>query len=366
MPMGLSQLHADIADFRHYLQSERGLSENTVQAYGRDLERFAIWCALVRHASHTAPTLRDLGRYLSYLHDEELAPPSVARHLVALKMFYRFLRMEERADAAAVDLLGSPKLWERIPQVLSPTAVEELLKAPEAADRFYLRDRALLETLYATGCRASEVVGLKLEDLYLDSGFCRCFGKGNKQRVVPLGRPAIASIRAYLAEGRNRESGVRSQESGIGRQGSGGRSQRSGVGKSADRSPTPDSRLPTPDHLFVSKSGRPLSRIFLWALVKKYCKRAGLPHTVSPHTLRHSFATHMLAGGADLRTVQELLGHASIQTTQHYTHVDRDRLKAIHRQFHPSGQESGVRGQESGDSGQGGVSRSPGRTRKGA
>lgn len=328
--MSLNQLHADITDFRHYLQSERGLADNTVQAYTRDLDRFAGWCSQVRFTNYGAPSLKELGRYLSFLHDEELAPPSVARHLVALKMFYRFLRIEERADAAAVDLLGSPKLWERIPQVLAPSAVEELLKAPVAGDRFYLRDRALLETLYATGCRASEVVGLKLADLYLDSGFCRCFGKGSKQRVVPLGRPAIASIRAYLAEGRSLESGNRSRETG-------------------DRRHT--------ELLFVSKSGRPLSRIFLWALVKKYCKRAGLPHTVSPHTLRHSFATHMLAGGADLRTVQELLGHASIQTTQHYTHVDRDRLKAIHRRYHPSGQEAGKCEK---------TNQSPGRTRRGA
>ncbi len=166
----------------------------------------------------------------------------------------------------------------------------------------------MLETLYATGCRASEVVGLRLEDVYLDAAFCRCFGKGSKQRVVPLGRPAIAAIRAYLGEGRGQWS--------------------EGSTKPSDSS----------GNLFVSKSGRPLSRILLWSLVKKYCQRAGLPQTVSPHTLRHSFATHMLSGGADLRTVQELLGHASITTTQHYTHVDRDRLKAIHKQFHPRGQ----------------------------
>src|SRR5262249_26063006 len=195
----LSGLQSDIAAFRHYMQSERGLSDNTVQAYGRDLDRFAAWCALVRYADYTTPTLKDLGRYVAFLHDERLAPPSIARHLVALKMFYRFLRLEERADAAAVDLLGSPKLWERIPQVLPPSAVEELLKAPQPGDRFFLRDRALLETLYATGCRASEVVGLRLADVYLDAGFCRCFGKGNKQRVVPLGRPAVAALREYLA-----------------------------------------------------------------------------------------------------------------------------------------------------------------------
>jgi integrase/recombinase XerD len=324
--MSLSELVSDVAAFRHYMQSERGLADNTLQAYGRDLERFSTWCALVRYTEYTKPTLKDLARYLAFLHDEQLAPPSIARHLVSLKMFYRFLRLEERADAAAVDLLGSPKLWERIPGVLPPNAVEELLKAPEAADRFYLRDRALLETLYATGCRASEVVGLRLEDVYLDAGFCRAFGKGSKQRVVPLGRPAIEAIRSYLAEGRG---GVK--ESGR-------------EGEKPAPSSLPLRVSPTPSLLFVSKSGQPLTRILLWSLVKKYCKRAGLPHTVSPHTLRHSFATHMLTGGADLRTVQELLGHASIQTTQHYTHVDRDRLKAIHKQFHPRGQK-----QEPGD-----------------
>jgi integrase/recombinase XerD len=308
--MSFAELNTDIAAFRHYLQSERGMADNTVQAYGRDLDRFAKWCALVRYIEYTAPTLKDLGRYIAFLHDEELAPPSIARHLVAMKMFYRFLRLEERADAAAVDLLGSPKLWERVPGVLSPTAVEELIKAPQPGDRFYLRDRALLETLYATGCRASEVVGLKIADVYLDAAFCRCTGKGSKQRVVPLGRPAIAALREYLAVKEESKPGPP-------------------MGSSST-SPTPS--------VFTSKSGRPLTRILLWSLVKKYCKRAALPQTVSPHTLRHSFATHLLAGGADLRTVQELLGHASIQTTQHYTHVDRERLKAIHRQFHPLGQ----------------------------
>ena len=303
--MSLAELQSDLAAFRHYLRSERGMSDNTVQAYGRDLDRFARWAAAVRFADYTAPTLKDLARYLAFLHDEQLAAPSVARHLVALKMFYRFLRLEERADAAAVDLLGSPKLWQRIPQVLSPEAVDELLRAPQPGDRFFLRDRALLETLYATGCRASEVVGLKVADVYLDAGFCKCFGKGSKQRVVPLGRPAVAALRAYLDQ----------------RPGSAGRERLEEVS----------------EHVFTTKSGRPLTRIHLWAVVKKYARRAGLPAGVSPHTLRHSFATHLLAGGADLRTVQEMLGHASIKTTQHYTHVDRDRLRAIHRKFHPRG-----------------------------
>jgi integrase/recombinase XerD len=303
--VGFSELQADIAAFRNYMLSERGLADNTVQSYGRDLDRFAKWVVLVRLAEYHKPTLKELASYVGFLHDEKLAPPSIARHLVSLKMFYRFLKMEERADAAAVDLLGSPKLWERVPEVLPPTAVEALINAPRPGDRFFLRDRAMLETLYATGCRASEVVNLKLNDVYLDAAFLKCFGKGSKQRVVPLGQHAVAALRAYI----------------------GGASQEGG------RATVSDSEV-----VFVSKTGRRLTRIHLWALVKKYCKRAGLPNTVSPHTLRHSFATHLLSGGADLRAVQEMLGHASIQTTQIYTHVDRDRLKALHRQFHPKGQ----------------------------
>jgi integrase/recombinase XerD len=292
----------DVTAFRHYLKAERGLAANTVLAYGRDLDRFALWAA-GGLPNYLRPTVRELSHYLAYLREEGLDPASVARHLVALKMFYRFLRLEERADQSAVELLSSPTLWERIPQVLSPESVEKLLAAPQPAERFFLRDRALLETLYATGSRASEVVGLKLEDLHLDSGFCRCLGKGNKQRVVPLGRPARAALQEYLNEQR----------------------------------PILVRAVPDSPWVFVSRGGRPLTREMLWILVKKYVRRAALNTKVSPHTLRHSFATHLLAGGADLRTVQELLGHANIRTTQHYTHVDRDRLKAVHRRFHPRG-----------------------------
>jgi integrase/recombinase XerD len=293
----------DIQSFRHYMQAERGLAKNTLLAYGRDLDRFARWIAGDGLAAYLTPTLRDLSHYLEYLRAEGLAPPSVARHLVALKMFYRFLRLEERTTESTVELLNSPALWERIPHVLSPDGVNKLLAAPQPLDRYYLRDRAILETLYATGSRASEVVGLKMEDLYLDAAFCKCFGKGSKQRIVPLGRPAVNALRAYL-------EGLRPR-----------------LTRTATDAPW----------VFVSRGGRGLSREMLWMLVKKYARRAGLNGKVSPHTLRHSFATHLLAGGADLRTVQELLGHASIQTTQQYTHVDRERLRAIHRKFHPRG-----------------------------
>lgn len=296
-------LNDDITAFRHYLQAERGMAVNTVLAYNRDLDRFAGWVAGGGLGDYLKPGIRDLGHYLGFLRDEKLAPPSVARHLVALKMFYRFLRLEDRSDPSAVELLSSPALWERIPQVLSPESVEKLLAAPQPSDRFYLRDRALLETLYATGSRASEVVSLQMRDLHLESRFCKCVGKGSKQRVVPLGRPAIEALTEYLNEQR------------------------------------PQLIQATPDApwVFVSRGGRALTREMLWVLVKKYVQRAGLNARVSPHTLRHSFATHLLAGGADLRTVQELLGHANIRTTQHYTHVDRDRLKAIHSKFHPRG-----------------------------
>lgn len=299
----VADLRRAIADFRGYLQAERGLSENTVLAYGRDLERFALWVADSGLKNFREPTVRELTGYLSHLKDEELAAPSAARHLVALKMFYRYERMEGRVENHAVDLLSSPSLWERIPHVLSPESIDKLLAAPRSDDRFYLRDKGLLETLYATGSRASEVVNLKLADLFLDSKFCKCFGKGNKQRVVPLGDPAILVLRAYLR----------------------------------DLRPKLIASNPGSPWVFVSKAGKRLTREMLWVLVKKYVKRAGLNPDTSPHTLRHSFATHLLSGGADLRTVQELLGHSNIRTTQLYTHVDRDRLKSIHSQFHPRG-----------------------------
>lgn len=301
--MTLAALQSDIGAFRNYLQAERGLSDHTVQAYGRDLNRFSEWVSTVKLADHTKPTLNDLSRYVAFLHDEQLAPPSIGRHVVSLRSFYRFLKLEERAGATPVDLLASPKLWERVPTVLNAKQINALLAAPLPGEPFFLRDRALLEVLYSTGCRASEVVNLKVADVYLDSSFLKCHGKGNKQRVVPLGAPAVRAIKAYLDDGRGKTDADKDNHGLV----------------------------------FQSKSGKPLGRIMLWKIVKKYCRRAGLSSDISPHSLRHSFATHVLAGGADLRAVQEMLGHASIATTQHYTHVDKDRLKAIHKKFHPRG-----------------------------
>ena len=297
-----AELTADIQAFKHYLQAERGMAVNTVTAYTRDLEQFALWANDRGLRDYLSPKLKELGNYVAKMREDGLAPSSTARHLVALKMFYRFLRLEERGEPAAVELLSSPALWERVPSVLSPEAVEKLLSAPQASDRFYLRDRALLETLYATGSRASEVVGLALADLSLEAKYCKCFGKGSKQRIVPLGAPAIAALKTYIAQHRGELVGDRD-----------------------------------PGVVFVSRGGKKLTREMLWILVRKYATRAGLRGKVSPHTLRHSFATHLLAGGADLRAVQEMLGHSSIRTTQVYTHVDHSRLKAVHAKFHPRG-----------------------------
>ncbi len=297
----LRELQGDIKAFRHYLQTERGLAANTLLAYGRDLEHFVEWFVGKKLNDHLNLSVTDFSGFVQFLREKELSPPSVARHLVALKVFYRFLKLENRVSDARVELLSSPSLWDRVPHVLSPDAIDRLLHAPLPKDRFYLRDRALLELLYASGARASEVAHLKLADLFLDQGFCRCHGKGNKHRIVPLGRAAVKSVRSYLDE------------------------QRPHLLRGLAEAPW----------VFVSRGGKPLSRVMIWRLVRKYALMAGLAGKVSPHTLRHSFATHLLEGGADLRVVQELLGHANISTTQIYTHVDRKRLKQLHQNHHP-------------------------------
>jgi integrase/recombinase XerD len=217
-------------------------------------------------------------------------------------MFFRYLQLEGVLKDNLAELLGSQKLWQRVPKVLSPEMVDQFLQSPQKYDPFWRRDRALLELLYATGCRASEISNLALRDVHLDEGYCLCHGKGDKQRLAPLGRVAADAVRAYLDRERPRLAAV---------------------------APQP------PPWLLLSRRGKRLRREAIWELVKRYAARAGVPSSISPHTLRHSFATHLLAGGADLRQVQEMLGHASIATTQVYTHIEQSRLKKIHRRFHP-------------------------------
>jgi integrase/recombinase XerD len=288
-----------IQAFLDYSAGECHLSENTVAAYGRDLKRFATW---LQDRQVAALTIRDLADYTAWLHAQGLSPATLARHLVSLKVFFRYLQLEGVLQTNLAELLGSQKLWQRVPKVLSPEQVDRLLQSPAKFDPFWRRDRALLELLYATGCRASEISHLKLHDLHLDEAYCMCRGKGDKERLVPLGQRAIEAVRDYLEH----ERGVLAARAG--------------------------GEAPW---VLLSYRGRRLRRERIWELLKHYALRVGAPPTVSPHTLRHSFATHLLAGGADLRQVQEMLGHASIATTQIYTHVDTSRLKAIHRRFHP-------------------------------
>ena len=286
--------------FVDYLVTECHLAENTVAAYKRDIQRFQEWLG---QRKITGLSIRELSDYAAWLNDRELAATSVARHLAALKVFFRYLQLEGVLQKNTAELLGSQKLWERIPEVLSPKMVEAFLAAPRRSEPLGRRDRALLELLYATGCRASELSNLTVADVNLKERFCKCHGKGNKQRIVPLNQPAIDAVQEYLDE-------LRPQL--------------------ADKADSSNSNW-----LLLSARGRRLRREAIWELVKKYAARAGVSTSISPHTLRHSFATHLLAGGADLRQLQEMLGHANIATTQIYTHVDTSRLMKVHQSFHP-------------------------------
>ena len=288
--------------FLHYLEAECGMSRNSVKAYRSDLRQFFEWFDSHGPTDVTAVELQHLTAYLKHLHERKLAASSIARHLVSIKMFFRYLVLEGILLESVVELMSSPKLWQHLPKVLSPDTVDRLLAAPQNVDRFPLRDRAILTVMYATGCRASETANLMLANVNLEERFCRCLGKGNKERLVSLNPVAVAAIEAYL------------------------RHERPGLTKRDDTG-----------YLFLTRSGNALSRIAIWQLIKKYAARAGCSKEVSPHTLRHSFATHMLAGGAEIRALQEIMGHASISTTQIYTHVEHSRLKAVHQQCHPRG-----------------------------
>ena len=291
--------HPWATSFADYLRSECHLADNTVLAYRRDLRRFFAWLGQRKIPSLS---IRELADYAGWLHEHKLAPASLGRHIVSLKLFFRYLQLEGVLTDNPVELLGSQKLWQRVPEVLSPEVVDRLLAGPRSTEPCWRRDRAMLELLYATGCRASELSALATRDLHLEAGYCRCHGKGDKERLVPLGKRAAAAVRDYLDNERP---------------------------ALAARAAEP------PDWLLLSRRGRRLRRERIWELIKEYAARAGTQRGVSPHTLRHSFATHLLAGGADLRQVQEMLGHASIATTQIYTHVDHSRLKSVHKQFHP-------------------------------
>jgi integrase/recombinase XerD len=287
-------------DFLDYLTVEAGLTINTILAYGRDILAFAEHCKAlsVNDLQSIEPAI--IQKYQQGLSRQNYSEASVKRALVAIRMFLRFAKMQHLVNKDFTAILESPKLWQKLPTVASQRQVFSLLAAPDPKEPYFLRDKALLELLYATGMRASELAGVKIGDFNADIGYLRVFGKGRKERIVPVGRVAIAAVRDYLV------------------------TLRPHLQKTASK-----------DFMFLSRTGRSLSRIEIWRLVKKYAARAGMPKNLTVHTLRHCFATHLLSGGADLRSVQEMLGHVDIATTQIYTHVDSDRLRKMHRQFHP-------------------------------
>ncbi len=278
---------------------EKGLSRNTRLAYGRDLGRYLAFLKRSRSSVQSADR-KVIMDYLLEERDRGLTPSSVARGLVAIRMFHRFLAQEGKIKEDVTDALEAPKLWKHLPECLSQAEVERLLKTPNAHRPQGVRDQAMLELMYATGLRASEVSVLKTGFVNFETCTLRVTGKGEKERVVPIGSTALKSVRRYLDRVRPRLAK-----------------------KGAD------------DSLFVTRLGRRMSRQTVWGLLKKYAREAHLRKKVYPHILRHSFATHLLENGADLRVVQELLGHSDISTTQIYTHVERSRLKGIHQKFHP-------------------------------
>jgi integrase/recombinase XerD len=254
-----------------------------------------------------------------YQKDKGLSANSIARHLAAMKAFFRFLVRERILKSDPTSLIDSPKLWKKIPETLSLNEVDALISQPNIRDKQGIRDKAILETMYATGMRVSETANLKLDNVNLDIGFLRCIGKGNKERVIPLGKKAISSIKRYLEAGRKHPLNPARKAKALQKQ-----------DKVFDRVNKKESEF-----LFLNRFGRKLSRQSLWKIIKRYARSARIKKPIKPHSLRHSFATHLLERGADLRSVQEMLGHANISTTQIYTHISKDRLKTIHRMFHP-------------------------------
>jgi len=289
-------------EFLNHLTVEKGLSKNTIEAYSRDIIKYFTFL----EKANVQPLKADSNHIVSFLSELKkngISARSYTRNLVALRMFYKFLLKKGSISAMPTANIDMPKLAKRLPQSLSVEEVERLVEAPEAKKPLGLRDKAMLETLYATGMRVSELVSVKLNDLNLQTGYIVTYGKGSKERIVPIGETATAYITGYINSARPVLLKGRSSE-----------------------------------HLFITARGKRLTRQTFWVIIKKYALLAGIPiNKAKPHTIRHSFATHLLERGADLRAIQTMLGHADISTTQIYTHVRAERLKSIHKKSHPRG-----------------------------
>ncbi len=286
-----------IGKYLNYLAVEKGLAKNTLGSYRIDLRRYAAFTG-----AKAADDIRrdDIVSFLSHLSSQGIAAPSVARCLSALRGFHKFLLIDGLAESDPTADLESPRGWKRLPKSLSSRDVEALLDQPKTGSVLGMRDRAMLELLYATGLRVSELVGLRIRDLNLERGYLVVIGKGSKERLVPMGEAAMEAVHDYLE--RARPLLLKGRES---------------------------------EHLFISSKRKVITRQMFWERIKQYSRQAGIEQNISPHTLRHSFATHLLDNGADLRAVQAMLGHSDISTTQIYTHVSRERLRNIHEKYHP-------------------------------
>lgn len=293
-------MNKQVEEFLSYLATEKGLAENTISSYHRDLNKYVSYLEKNKVESFNETKRKDITNFMLDLKDKGLNSNSIARALVAVKVLHRFLANEGYLKDDVTNVISLPKLWKRLPEVLNLDEVDRLLRAPNLRLRLGIRDKAFLELIYATGMRVSEVVNLKLNDLNLDMGFVKCIGKGQKERIVPLGTFAQKALFRYIEKARPKFLKTGEEP-----------------------------------HLFLSRLGKKISRQTFWKTIRVYAKKTKIKKTITPHTLRHSFATHLLERGADLRTVQEMLGHSDISTTQLYTHIDKERLKQIHRKFHP-------------------------------
>ncbi|MCF6408308.1 site-specific tyrosine recombinase XerD [Pseudalkalibacillus salsuginis] len=291
----------EVQDYLHYLTVERGLSDNTLQSYQRDLKQYTAFLQKeLDHKDLNQVRRNDIMTYLYHLKDSGRASTTIARTIASIRSFHQFLIRERVTDQDPSVHIETPKTERKLPKILSSQEVENLMEAPESNSAYGIRDRAMIELLYATGIRVSELIHLNLSDVHLTMGFVRCLGKGDKERIIPVGRMATEALTAYIEKGR---------------------------GKLLKKKTT--------DALFLNHHGNRLTRQGFWKILKKLSLAANIQKELTPHTLRHSFATHLLENGADLRAVQELLGHVDISTTQIYTHVTKSRLKDIYSTYHP-------------------------------
>jgi integrase/recombinase XerD len=295
------QLGDYLFSFLDYLRIERQVAKNTVSAYQRDLQRFVKYCEKIKIYEPVHINQSHINSYLTTLHDLHLTAASISRNLSAIRTFQKFLIGEDIIKKDPTANISVPKPWMKIPEVLDQLEIEILLKQPDVETNTGLRDRALLEFLYATGVRVSELTSVRLPDIFWTEEFVRIFGKGGKERLIPIGKAALKWTQKYNIN-------VRKNLNSLGLGG---------------------------EILFLNRFGKKLSRQSVWILIKKYALLGGIKKFISPHTIRHSFATHLIEGGADLRAVQEMLGHADISTTQIYTHLDREYLREVYQRFHP-------------------------------